>query len=352
MIERWIKNPITAQRWQRFKSIKRGYYSFLGFMFLLFLALGAELFVNNRALMVFYEGQIYLPTYGDFIAGRQFGFDYDHEVNYRELQSKLKIDGQSSGFVIMPVVPYGPYENILREDTYPPFAPSIETRHYLGTDNIGRDVVARLLYGFRIAISFSLLLLVFNFVVGILVGSLMGYYGGWFDLLCQRVIEIWSNVPFLYVVIIISSIVVPNFFSLIFIMVFFGWMPMTWYLRTMAYKEKTRDYVAAARTMGASHWRILSRHIIPNSISLIVTFAPFAVVSGISVLTALDYLGFGLPAPTPSWGELLNQGKENLDAVWIVGSVTSAMAVVLMMITFIGEAVREAFDPRRHAYFE
>ena len=127
---------------------------------------------------------------------------------------------------------------------------------------------------------------------------------------------------------------------------------MTWYLRTMAYKEKTRDYVAAARTMGASHWRILSRHIIPNSISLIVTFAPFAVVSGISVLTALDYLGFGLPAPTPSWGELLNQGKENLDAVWIVGSVTSAMAVVLMMITFIGEAVREAFDPRRHAYFE
>jgi len=180
----------------------------------------------------------------------------------------------------------------------------------------------------------------------------MGFWGGKFDLFFQRIIEIWSNVPFLYVIIIISSIVVPNFFMLVVIMALFGWISITWTIRTMAYKEKAREYVLAARAMGASDLRIIFRHIIPNTVAIIVTFAPFAVSSGIISLTSLDYLGFGLPPPTPSWGELLQQGWANLDAWWIVASVIVVMVITLLTVTFIGEAVREAYDPRMHTTYE
>jgi microcin C transport system permease protein len=180
----------------------------------------------------------------------------------------------------------------------------------------------------------------------------MGYFGGRFDLFFQRIIEIWSNVPFLYIIIIVASIMVPNFFTLMFIMLFFGWMQMTWYMRTATYKQKSREYVQAAKAMGASDVYIIFKHIIPNTISIIVTFMPFSISSGVVVLTSLDYLGFGLPAPTPSWGELLRQGTSNLDASWIVLSVVLSMIVLLTMVTFVGEAVREAFDPRKHTVYE
>jgi len=344
-------NPLTLKKIRRFKSIKRGYYSFIVIVVMVLVSLFAELLVNKRALIVHYEGKYYSPTYGAMIPGTTFGLDYEYETNYRELKRRFQDEGRGN-WVLMPIVPYGPYENDLREDEYPPFAPSMEEKHYLGTDTVGRDIVARLVYGFRIAIFFSLLLLLANYTVGISIGSAMGFWGGKFDLIFQRIIEIWSNVPFLYVIIIISSIMVPNFFMLILIMAFFGWIGMTWTMRTITYKEKAREYVLAAKALGASNLRIIFKHIVPNTIAVIVTFAPFSVSAGIVALTSLDYLGFGLPPPTPSWGELLQQGWANLDAWWIVGSVVAAMILTLTTVTFIGEAVREAFDPKLHTTYE
>jgi microcin C transport system permease protein len=314
-------------------------------------SLFAELLVNNRALVVRYQGKFYFPTYGQIIPGKSFGLNYEYETNYRQLARRFQAEG-SRNWVIMPVVPFNAYENDLRQDRFPPFAPSIDDRHYLGTDAIGRDVVARLVYGFRIAIFFSLALLIANYTIGVSIGSAMGFWGGKFDLFFQRIIEIWSNVPYLYVIIIISSIMVPNFFMLILIMAFFGWIGITWTMRTVTYKERAREYVLAARALGASHPRIIFKHIIPNTIAIIVTFAPFSVSAGIVALTSLDYLGFGLPPPIPSWGELLQQGWTNMEAWWISGSVIAAMTITLITVTFIGEAVREAFDPKLHTTYE
>jgi microcin C transport system permease protein len=344
-------SPLARRQWRRFRSIKRGYYSAVILVALLVLSCGAELLINNRALIVNYQGQLYFPTYGAFLPGTTFGFDYAYETNYRDLERRLD-EGGIDGWVVLPPVPYSAFENDLNESTYPPYPPSIASRHFLGSDTTGRDVAARLVYGFRIAMAFSLVLLACNYLVGILVGCAMGFWGGAFDLLFQRLIEVWSNVPFLYVIMIIASILVPTFWTLTLVMVLFGWMSMTWYMRTSTYKEKSREYVLAARALGASSSRIIARHILPNSISVIVTFIPFSIAGGITALTALDYLGFGLPPPTPSWGELLAQGTDNLDYPWIVTSVVSAMIVVLLMVTYIGEAIREAFDPKQFAYYD
>ncbi len=343
-------SPLTLKQWQRFKSIKRGYYAALAMAALLAMSCAAELLVNNRALIVSYEGRLFFPTYGAFIPGTTFGLGYDYETNYRDLRALFAENG--AGWVLMPPVPFNAFENDLRESAYPPYPPSIATRHFLGTDTTGRDVVARLVYGFRIAIGFSMVLLLCNYLIGVAVGCAMGFWGGAFDLFFQRVIEVWSNVPFLYVIMIVASIMVPTFWTLTFVMVLFGWMSMTWYMRTSTYKEKARDYVMAARALGASSTRIVARHILPNTVSVIVTFIPFSIASGITALTALDYLGFGLLPPTPSWGDLLSQGTDNLDSPWIVTSVVSAMIVILLMVTYIGEAVREAFDPKRFTYYE
>lgn len=348
---RFRLNPLTIKKISRFKSIKRGYYSFLLFCFLLIIAVFAELLINNRALLVYDGEQLHFPIYGAIIPGKVFGLDYEYETNYRELQQKYREEG-SNRFVIMPIVPYNALEMDLRDGAYPPFPPSFKDRHYLGTDEVGRDIVARLVYGFRICITFSLLLLVINFSIGITLGCLLGYFGGKFDLFFQRIIEIWSAIPVLYVIMIIASVRVPNLTILVVISVIFGWMGITWYMRTMSYKEKARDYTMAARALGASNTRIIFFHILPNSISLIVTFIPFSVAGGISALTALDFLGFGLPAPTPSWGELLQQGTNNLQAIWIISSTVAALVIVMVSITFIGEAIRESVDPKMHSTFE
>ena len=351
ILSRLNLNPLTVKKLQRFKSIRRGYYSFIIFTVLVLLSCFAELLVNNRAVLVQYQGEWYLPTYGAVIPGTTFGFDYQYETNYRELQ--IKIEREDNGdFILMPLVPFNPYENDLREGEYPPFPPSLEDKHYLGTDTIGRDVLSRLVYGFRTAIFFSLILLVVSYLVGVSIGAAMGYFGGLFDLLFQRIIEIWSNIPFLYVIMIISSIMIPSFFTLIAIILVFGWIQMTWYMRTVTYKEKAREYVMAAKALGASNSRVIFNHILPNTVSIIVTFIPFSIANGIIALTSLDYLGFGLPAPTPSWGELLAQGSNNLESIWIVSSVIVAMTIILVMVTFIGEAVREAFDPKKHTTYE
>ena len=384
-------DPLIKKKWNRFISIKRGFYSLLLLMLMILISLFAEALINSRALMVCYEGEFYFPTYGEMIPGNRFGLGYDYETNYRELKEKIKerkkkkgaskgsavfklpnmtgpskADGEAASqlivkkgmfsifpdFVILPPVPYNPYENDLKDKTYPPFPPSFPERHFLGTDNVGRDILARLVYGFRTAILFSVVLLFLNYSIGISLGCAMGYFGGKFDLFFQRILEVWSNIPFLYVVIIVSSVMVPNFMILLLIMAFFGWINMTWVMRTMTYKEKEREYVLAARSLGASHFRIIFKHIIPNTLSVIVTYAPFAVSGGIVALTSLDYLGFGLPAPTPSWGELLQQGWTNMEAWWISASVVSALVITLMAVTFTGEGIREAFDPKMHTYYE
>jgi microcin C transport system permease protein len=344
-------NPLTQKKIRRFQSIRRGYYSLVIFIIMIGISLFAELLINNRALIVYYEGEYYFPTYGQMIPGKIFGLDYEYETNYRELQEKFRAKN-SDNWVVMPIVPYGKLETDLKEDRYPPFPPSFQEQHYLGTDNVGRDIVARLVYGFRIAIFFSLILLLANYSIGISIGIVMGYWGGKFDLFFQRIIEIWSNVPFLYVIIIISSIVVPNFMMLVLIMAFFGWIGMTWTMRTVTYKEKEREYILAAKSLGASNFRILFKHLLPNTIAVIVTYAPFSVSGGIVALTSLDYLGFGLPPPTPSWGELIQQGWANMDAWWIAISVIVSMLITLIVVTFIGEAVREAFDPKLHTTYE
>ena len=344
-------SPLTRKKINRFIAIKRGFYAFILLVILIISSFGAELLVNNRALIVHYKGNWFFPTYGDIIPGRAFGLGYDYETNYRELAQRFRIQNNGN-WVLLPPVPYNAFENDLRPDTLPPEPPSILRRHFLGTDTSGRDVLARLVYGFRIAILFSLGLLASTYVVGISVGCAMGYFGGWFDILMQRIIEIWSTVPFLYVVIIVSSIVVPNFWWLIAIMVIFGWMGMTWTVRTVTYKEKARDYVLAAKALGASDLRIIFRHILPNTVSLIVTYVPFSISGGIVALTSLDYLGFGLPPPTPSWGELLQQAWANFSAWWLGFSVISAMVFTLVAVTFVGEAIREAFDPKMHTVYE
>jgi microcin C transport system permease protein len=353
-------DPQTRKQWRRFRSIKRGYYSLLIIFALLVASLLAELLVNNRALVVHHEGEYYFPTYADYLPGSTFGLAYEYETNYRELAKTLAERrgaadapaAASDDWVLLPPVPYSAYETDFKTDAFPPYAPSIADKHFLGTDTTGRDILARLVYGFRLAMAFAVILLLCNYLIGIALGCAMGFWGGAFDLVFQRLIEIWSNVPFLYVIMIIASVIVPNFWTLVIAMVTFGWMSMTWYMRTTTYKERAREYVSAARALGATNTRIVFVHILPNTISIIVTFVPFSIASGVTALTALDYLGFGLPPPTPSWGELLSQGTANLRAPWIVSSVVAAMSLVLLMVTYIGEAIREAFDPKQFTYYE
>lgn len=342
-------NPITQRRWSRFRSIKRGYISAIVLSACILLSLVAELFVNNRALIVHYQGQWYFPTYGAVLSGKTFGLDYDYEADYKTLKKQF-VERNEGNWVLLPPIPYNAFETDLVDNDFPPLAPS--KNHWLGTDTTGRDVAARLLYGFRIAIAFSVLLLIFQYAIGISVGCLMGYWGGYFDLVVQRLIEIWSNVPTLYVIMIVASVVQPSFFMLLMIMTAFTWTGMTWYMRTESYRERSREYVLAAKAIGASDFRIIFKHILPNSLSTVITFVPFSIAGGITILTALDYLGFGLPPPTPSWGELLKQGTDNLESPWIVSSVVIGITVILTLVTFVGDAVRETFDPKVFRSYE
>ncbi len=350
-------NPQTVKKLRRFREIKRGYYSFLILILFLLLSLFGELLVNNRAIVVSYEGELYFPTYSAFHPGTDFGLDYPYETNYRELKQEFDESG-SDNWVLMPPGPYSPFENDASSGIFRPEAPSLENKHFLGTDTTSRDILARLFYGTRIALVFSLGFMASVYLIGVMVGCAMGYIGGKFEIISQRLIEIWSNVPFLYMVIIVFS-VIPDTFTvnmriliLLTVMVLFSWTSMTYYMRTETYKEKVRDYVSAARIMGASNSRIVFKHILPNVLATLVTFMPFTVVSAISSITALDFLGFGLPPPTPSLGELLKQGTQTLrTAPWIVMSAFGTLVVLLTLVTFIGEAIRESFDPKKFTIY-
>ncbi len=344
-------SPQTKATIARFKKNKKGYYSTWIFISLILFSLIAELFINNRALIVHYKGAYYFPTYGGILPGSLFGDSYHYEANYRKLAQEFENENEGN-WVLLPIIPFNAFESDLPIGEYPPTAPSITNKHFLGTDATGRDILARLVFGFRSIIGMALLFTFGTYIMGVFLGSLMGYFGGTLDLLGQRLIEIWSNIPFLYIVIIISSIIKPTKMLLLSILVLFSWTSMTYSFRSSTYREKTRGYVASARLIGASTFRILIFHILPNTIATLITFFPFTVASAITALTALDFLGFGLPPPTPSWGELLRQGTQSLSSPWIVSSATAALVGILMLTTFMGEALREAFDPKAWVYYE
>ena len=355
---RW--DPSTRKKFNRFRQLRRGHLSFLVIGVLWFASLFAELFINDRPLAIYYQGQLSFPTYGRVILGSEFGVtgpEGFEPVRYRDLDKRFERE-KSGNWALMPLVPFNPNENHTYEGVLKPQPPGWTNQHYLGTDQTGRDILARLVYGFRIAIFFALAFMVLTYLIGIGLGCLMGYWGGAFDLIFQRMIEIWANIPFIYTVIIIFS-VVPTEFDLgiriailLIIMVLFSWTGMTYYMRTATFKEKARDYTSAAIVMGAGSSRVIYRHILPNTISTLVTFIPFTISGAIAAITALDFLGYGLPPPTPSLGELLKQGRDNVtNAPWIVSSAFCALTFLLVLVTFVGEGIREAFDPKKYTRY-
>ncbi len=347
-------DPVTRKRIQRFRRIRRGYYSLMVLIVLTALSLLSNFLCNSRAIAVYYEGELYFPTFkfydmATFGQVDDLGFD-DVEADYRALRTQIEEEGK--GWVLMPPITFDPYESDFDYyDDPPPNAP--DSRHILGTDGQGRDVFARILYGFRISITFAVVLVAIGQTIGTIIGSLLGFLGGWFDSISQRLIEIWGSLPFLYVVIILGTFLGRSFLVLILILAMFQWISMTYYMRTEMYREKSREYCLAARSFGASRRRMIFRHLLPNCITPLVTFTPFAVIGAISALTSLDYLGFGLPAPTPSWGELIRQAlqTDNRDALWLSLSPLFAISITLILVNLIGESVREAFDPKQYARY-
>jgi len=337
---------VFRRRWRRFRSMKRGWYSFIALIVFYLISLAAPLLINNRALIVSHEGELHFPAISGYIAAEDFGQLTIGETEYRQLQRSWEEEG-SENWLMMPLYPYHPNESLLLEpglEGRPPHAPS--TTHWMGTDNRGRDVFARLVYGFQISITFGLGVVGLSYLLGMIVGQILGYFGGRTDIYGQRLVEIWSGLPFLYTVIIISAITTPSVLLLVLILAVFRWMGISFYMRGEFYREKSRDYVAAAIAQGDSHRSIIFRHILPNSLTPVISFAPFALVGAISSLVSLDFLGFGLPAPTASWGELVGQGLENIHKWHLVVFPLGALFFTLMMVVFIGEAIREAFDPK------
>ncbi len=337
-------DSILQKRWKKFKSLKRGYYSLIVLLTLYLLSFLLPFIINNRALIVKYNQEFYFPIITGYISGKTFDQDVPGEARYRSLSAKFELENSKSNWVLMPPYPFSPYEDITFEGNKMYESPS--RKHWLGTDNTGRDVFARLCYAFNISISFALLLTVVNYIVGILIGGAMGYYGGKFDLIFQRIIEVWSSLPMLFVIIIISSILKPSFLLLIGIYTLVNWISMTYLMRAEFYREKSKPYVAAALSMGQSDFNVMFKHILSNSLVPIITYFPFSVVAGISALVGLDYLGFGLAPPTPSWGQMLDVGLSNITKWWMVFAPVSAQFFTLLLIVFIGEGVREAFDPK------
>ena len=349
MTDQIIKSEsLNHKRWRKFKSLKRGYYSFILITTLYILSLFLPLFINSKALVVQYEGEYYFPAFSEVIPwvstyyeGELFGQDIPGAANFRQLQKNWE---DSDNWLIMPIYPYNPFEDITNNENKMYEPPS--TTHWLGTDNTGRDVLARMCYAFNISISFAFILTILNYIIGISIGGAMGYFGGKFDLFFQRFIEIWSSLPFLFVVIIISSIIKPSFGLLIFIFTMVNWIFLTYYMRAEFYREKSKDYVSAAISMGQSHTKIIFKHILPNSLIPVITYFPFSVVGGILALVGLDFLGFGLAPPTPSWGQILYVGLSNITKWWMVFSPIMAQFFTLLCIVFIGVGLREAFDPK------
>jgi len=336
-------SPINQRRFALFKAHKRGWYSLWLFLGLFVLSLGAELIANDKPLLVSYDGQWYVPVLKRY-PETAFGGEFPLEADYKSPYMRELIESKA-GWMVWPPIPYS-YDSINFELKVPAPAPP-STDNWLGTDDQGRDVLARVIYGFRISVLFALTLTLLSSVIGVAAGALQGFYGGWVDLIGQRFLEIWSGLPVLYLLIILASFVQPNFWWLLGIMLLFSWMSLVDVVRAEFLRGRNLEYVRAARALGMQNGAIMFRHILPNAMVSTMTFMPFILTGAIGTLTALDFLGFGLPAGSPSLGELVAQGKANLQAPWLGISAFMVLAIMLTLLVFIGEAARDAFDPRK-----
>ena len=335
-------SPLTQRRLANFRKNKRGYWSLWIFLALFLFSLPAEFIANDKPLLIRFQNNYYSPVlvaYPETV----FGGDFETEANYRDTFVRALIE--NDGWMLWPLIPYS--YNTINYNLQTP-APSPPSRgNWLGTDDQARDVVARLIYGFRIAVLFGLILTFFGSIIGILVGAVQGYFGGWVDLLGQRLIEVWSGLPILYLLIILASVVEPNFWWLLGLMLLFSWMGLVGVVRAEFLRARNFDFVRAARALGLSDRKIMMRHVLPNAMVSTLTFLPFILTGSVTILTSLDFLGFGLPPGSPSLGELLNQGKNNLQAPWLGFTSFFLLSIMLSLLVFIGEAVRDAFDPRK-----
>ncbi|KQP16713.1 ABC transporter permease [Methylobacterium sp. Leaf93] len=362
-------SPLNRRRLSNFRRNRLGFWSFVIFVGLFGLSLFAEFIANDRPLVVSYKGEILFPVLIDY-PDEKFGGFYARP-NYRSAETRKEI--ADHGWAVWPPIPYS-YDTII--DGLPTPSPSPPTwmltdeqcqaaakqngaettgregckgleMHWLGTDNTTRDVLARVIYGFRISVLFGLILALVSSVIGVIAGAVQGYFGGWVDLALQRFIEVWSGIPTLYLIIIISAFIAPGFFVLLGILLLFSWVALVGVVRAEFLRARNFEYVRAARALGLSNIRIMSRHLLPNAMVATLTFMPFILNGSIGTLTSLDFLGFGLPPGSASLGELLAQGKDNIQAPWLGLTGFFVVAVMLSLLIFAGEAVRDAFDPRK-----
>lgn len=334
-------SPINQRRWESFKANRRGLWSLRIFLVMFLVTLCAEFIANDKPLILRYDGSLYAPVFFSY-PETAFGGDFETEADYRDPYVKKLIEDK--GWILWPPIKYS-YNTINLDLTVSaPAPPSGE--NWLGTDDQGRDVLARLIYGFRISVLFGLSLTIFSSLIGIAAGAVQGYFGGWTDLLFQRVIEIWTSVPSLYLLIIIASVIEPGFWILLGILLLFSWVSLVGVVRAEFLRARNFEYVLAARALGVGTFKLMYRHLLPNAMVATLTFLPFLLNASITTLTSLDFLGFGLPPGSPSLGELLAQGKANLQAPWLGLTGFFTIAFMLSLLIFIGEAVRDAFDPR------
>lgn len=359
-------SPLNRRRWQNFKSNRRGYWSFWIFSFLFLISLFAELIANDRPFLIKFDGKLYFPAFVNY-SETTFGGDFETSADYRDPYLQ-KLIAEKGGTIIWPLIRYSYGTHNLDLPTPAPSKPTwmlteaqckpvVEKKglkscrdleyNWLGTDDQGRDVVARLIYGFRISVLFGLALTIISSVIGIAAGGIQGYFGGWVDLAFQRFIEVWTAIPSLYLLLILSSVLVPGFFVLLGILLLFSWVSLVGLVRAEFLRGRNFEYIQAARALGVSNKTIMIRHLLPNAMVATMTFLPFIVSSSVMTLTALDFLGFGLPPGSPSLGELLSQGKSNVQAPWLGFTGFFSVAIMLSLLIFIGEGVRDAFDPRK-----
>ncbi|MCC6598513.1 MAG: ABC transporter permease [Alphaproteobacteria bacterium] len=342
MIEIMTFSPITQRRIAQFKANRRGYFSLWAFIALFIIAMLSNFIANDKPLLVRYDGAMYFPVLQSY-AETVFGGDFETEAEYRDPFVTEQI--RAKGWMIWPPIRFS-YDTINYDLPVPaPAPPSAE--NIFGTDDQGRDVAARVLYGFRISVLFGLILTLISSIVGVAAGAVQGYYGGKLDLAMQRLIEIWASMPSLYILIIFSSIFIPGFWTLLLILLLFSWVSLVDVVRAEFLRARNFDYVRAAHALGVSNPVIIKRHVLPNAMVATLTYMPFILTGSITALTSLDFLGLGLPPGSPSLGELLAQGKNNLQAPWLGIAAFVSLALMLTLLTFIGEAVRDAFDPRK-----
>ena len=340
---RWQLSPLNQRRWTNFKKNKRGYWSLWIFLVLFVASLCAPLIANEKPLIISHEGSYYFPIF-KFYPETAFGGEFETEAEYRD-EFVQELITESGGWMLWPVLRYA--DNTVNYDSTEAFPAPPSAENWLGTDDQGRDVVARLIYGFRISVVFGLVLTIISSIIGVAAGAVQGYFGGWIDLIFQRLIEIWTSIPQLYLLIILTAILAPSFWILLGILLLFSWVALVGVVRAEFLRTRNFEYVSAARALGVSNAVIMYKHILPNAMVATLTFMPFILNGSITTLTSLDFLGLGMPAGSPSLGELLAQGKANLHAPWLGISGFCVIAAMLSLLIFIGEGVRDAFDPRK-----